>query len=45
MKRIAAIALALCLLCGLAGCYTESAPEGSCSFTFRIVHELSLIHI
>ena len=31
MKRIAAIALALCLLCGLA--------EGSCRFTFRIVHE------
>ena len=39
MKRIAAIALALCLLCGLAGCYTDSAPEGSRRFTFRVIHE------
>ena len=38
MKRIAAIALVLCLLCGLAGCYTESEPERLCSFTFRVVH-------
>ena len=33
MKRIAAIALVLCLLCGLAGCYTDSAPEGARRFT------------
>lgn len=39
MKRIAAIALVLCLLCGLAGCYTDSAPEGSRRFTFRVIHE------
>lgn len=39
MKRIAAILLALCLLCGLAGCYTENEPERLCSFTFRVVHE------
>ena len=38
MKRIAAIALVLCLLCGLAGCYTDSEPERLCSFTFRVVH-------
>ena len=38
MKRIAAIALVLCLLCGLAGCYTDSAPEGARRFTFRVVH-------
>lgn len=39
MKRIAAIALVLCLLCGLAGCYTDSEPERLCSFTFRVIHE------
>ena len=38
MKRIPAILLVLCLLCGLAGCYTESEPERLCSFTFRVVH-------
>ena len=38
MKRMTAILLLLCLLCGLAGCYVRSEDGQTLHFSFKVTH-------